>query len=57
MIAIRAAVVVDHVQKIVAKPSAVPSASRAISWIPSRSGSAISDRLSASRSSSLGATS
>ena len=57
MTAIRAARVVDHVQKTVAKPTAAPSRARAISCMPSRSGSAISARLSASRCSSLGATS
>ena len=55
---IRAALRVDQVQKIVAKPEhpARPRRARR-SWIPSRSGSAISARESASRSSSDGATS
>jgi len=55
MTPIRSALVVAQLQKIVAKPTAWPS--RASSWTPSRSGSAISARESASRSSSEGATS
>ena len=57
MTPMRAARVVDHVQKIVAKPIARPVSSRAISCIPSRAGSAMSARLIMSRASSLGATS
>jgi hypothetical protein len=57
MTPMRAARVVDHVQKIVAKPIARPVSSRAMSCIPSRPGSAISARLMTSRASSLGATS
>ena len=53
----RAALSVDHVQKIVANPIASPSSPRAISWSPSRSGSAMSARDIASRSESEGATS
>ncbi len=56
MIAIREALRVDHVQNTVAKPSARPSSSRAISWIPSRSGLRISSPDIASRASSLGST-
>ena len=41
----RAARVVDHVQKIVAKPIARPLSSRAMSCMPSRTGSAMSARL------------
>ena len=44
----RAAFKVCHVQYNVANPTARPSASRAISCSPSRSGSAISARDSAS---------
>ena len=57
MTAMREALSVDQVQKIVAKPTARPSSALAISWRPSRSGSAISVRDMASRASSLGSTS
>ena len=53
MIAMRPPRVVDQVQKMVAKPIA-RSPSRAMSWTPSRSGSAISARLRCRMSSSLG---
>ena len=49
MTPMRAARVVDHVQKIVAKPIAAPLSSRAMSCMPSRSGSAMSARLMTSR--------
>ena len=55
--AIREPLNVDQVQKIVAKPSARPSSSRAISCVPSRSGLAISSRERASSSASEGFTS
>jgi len=54
---IRAAALVDQVQKIVANPIAVPASSRAISCTPSSSGSAINARLMASSASSGGSTS
>jgi hypothetical protein len=57
MIPIRAACDVDQDQKIVAKPMALPWASRAMSCSPSRAGSAMRARLIASSASSLGATS
>ena len=57
MTPIRLASAVDQLQKIVAKPTAIERRSRAISCTPSRSGSAISARESASSDSSLGVAS
>ncbi len=56
MTPMRDALSVDQLQKIVAKPIARPSPSRAMSCCPSVSGSAISARLSASSASSEGCT-